>query len=188
MKVTCMSVPIPDVYLIAAGVQDVFNASTRTDFRGRVYLHANGPYTYAGVPDFGDRPLPVIAEFNHQMNRIEEIEAESQYIRFPEHGIRVEFKHEDRQDPETIREYNFLARIYSHFRRTPETPFFVSDAVIGHAELTDVTHASKSRWAEPGLFHWVFTAATLYAHPITGVRNRQNDLIWQWEPPHGVSL
>lgn len=188
MKVPCLSVPIPDVYLIASGVQDVLSRNTRTDLRGRVYLHADGPYTYSGVPDFGDRPLPVISEFNHQMNRIEELEAESQFIRFPEHGIRVELKNEDKQDQETIHEYNLLARVYSHFRRTPDTPFFIADAVIGHAELVDVTHASKSRWAEPDMFHWVFASATLYTHPITGVRNRRGDTIWQWEPPHGVSI
>ncbi|TVQ26558.1 MAG: hypothetical protein EA383_05050 [Spirochaetaceae bacterium] len=169
-------------------MQDVLNRPTKTDLRGRVYLHADGPYTYSGVPDFGDRPLPVIAEFNRQMNQIEELEAESRFIRFPEHGIRVEIKNEDAQEPETLREYNLLARIYNHFRKTRDVPFFVSDAIIGHADLVDVTHSSHSIWAEDKMFHWVFASATLYTHPITGVRNRNAVPLWEWEPPHGVSL
>ena len=51
MEVTCLSIPNPRSYLVCAGIADVENRSTMTDYRGTLYIHSAGRFGLRGMPD-----------------------------------------------------------------------------------------------------------------------------------------
>lgn len=157
--------------------------SYKTEFRGTIYVHSSGRYSITGMPDFRGLPVPVIHEFNEQMNNIEELARKAKYINIPEQGVRIVLKKEDRQDARVVREYDFLARVYAYYRRYPDEPFFLSNAIIGRVELDDITHHANSPWAREDYFHWVLKNAKLFRHPIRSVRDPGRRGIWEYELP-----
>lgn len=182
MKVTCLSVPNPRSYLLCAGIAPVENRGFATDYRGTLYIHSTGRYAIRGMPDLSDYPVPVIHEFDAYLARIQEMEAKGRYIGFPEGGVRVVLKDEDRQSEQTVSEYALLAAAYAAYRRDPHTPFFHVKAIIGTVDLVDVVENSKSPWAEPGSKHWILDEPRLFAEPILGVTSSRTGL-WEFELP-----
>ncbi len=162
---------------MCAGVKDVISLPFRTDYRGELYVHSSGRFTYLGIPDFSDRPMPVFHEFNAQMEKIDLIEQEARFIGFPELGIRVCLKEEDRQPLWAVREYNFLAQVYRHYHKHPDIPFFETNAIIGTIELVDVRHHTDSPWAEAGKFQWVYRHPRLFDQPLA--KTTGGDGIWE---------
>ncbi len=150
----------------------------KTDYRGTLYIFSSGRFSYTGMPDFSGLPVPVIHEFNRNMSEIEEIARESKYIDIPEQGVRITLKDEPKQDARTKREYNFLARVYQFYRKHPDEPFFITDALIGRVELEGITHHADSPWATSEHFHWVLKKPHLFHTPIRGIREQGKRSIW----------
>jgi hypothetical protein len=180
MEATCLSIPNPFSYLVCAGVKDVDNRGFGTDYRGTLYIHSSGRYALRGMPDLGDHPVPVINEFNRVLNQIQEMEREDQFIGIADAGVSVFLKNENRQPASVVNEYALLADVYHQYRKDPDKPFFLVNAIIGRVELVDVVQDSPSAWAEDGYFHWVFRNAHLFAEPIHGVRTTRTGL-WTYE-------
>lgn len=159
------------------------NYTYKTDFRGTLYIHSAGRLSIDGMPDFSEMPVPVIHEFNEQMNRIESMASHNRFINIPEQGIRIVLKDENSQDQRTIREYNFLARVYNFYRKHPDEVFFHSNAIVGKVELAEITHHADSPWAKEEHFHWVLRKPKLFETPIKGVREPGSRGIWQYDIP-----
>ena len=168
----------PQSFLVCAGVQDVLNMPFKTDYRGTLYIYSSGRFAYKGMPDFSGLPVPVIHEFNRNMSEIEEIARGSKYIDIPEQGVRITLKNEEKQDPRTKREYDFLARVYRFYRQHPDEPFFITDALVGRVDLVGITHHADSPWAKSEHFHWVLQNPRLFRTPISGVRDQGMRSIW----------
>ncbi len=176
MKIKCLSIKNPKSYLFCYGIADVENRGGKTDYRGPLYIHSSGEYSYAGMPDFSQYPMPVIGEFDRFMNEIEKLEETGRYIGFAEHGVKVVLKNEEGASERTIREYNLLSDVYNFTIEKPTKPFFLANTIIGRVDLVDVVENSKSEWAEPGAVHWVFANPVLLRKPVTRVQGAPN--IW----------
>lgn len=159
----------------------------KTDFRGTVYIYSSGRYSITGMPDFRGLPVPVIHEFNEQMNAIEELARQARYINIPDRGVRIVLKDEEKQDERVIREYDFLARVYAYYRKHPDEAFFVSNALVGRVDLADITHHAVSPWAKENFFHWVLKNPKLFRHPIRSVRDPGRRGLWEYELPEPES-
>lgn len=179
MVVNCLSISNPVSYLVCYGIKDVENRTWRTDYRGPLYIHSAGRLSFRGMPDFSRFPMPVIHEFDDLMSRIAEMEEESRYIGFPEHGISVQLLREEKQSAEVHNEYALLSDVYAHYRSGDEDAFFHARAIIGSVELVDIVTNSKSAWAEEGKFHWVFRNPVRFRIPITGIAEKSG--IWKFE-------
>jgi hypothetical protein len=179
MKVKCVSIRNPVSYLICYGVCDVENRSWNTDYRGTLYIHSIGPFAYSGMPDFSEYPMPVVAEFDRFLDEIEKLEATGRFIGFSNHGVQVYLKNERAQTDAAVAEYNLLSDVYNFTFETPDKPFFLTNAIIGHVELIDVVENSRSVWAEKGAFHWVFRNPVLLHKPL--IRIPGDSSIWDFE-------
>jgi len=177
MKIQCLSVKNPRSYLICYGICNVENRSWKTDFRGRLFIHSTGQYSYSGMPDFSEYPMPVVAEFNRFLTEIEKLETTGRYIGFAEHGVQVYLKNERAHADRTVFEYNLLSDVYNFTIANPEKPYFLTNALIGHVDLVDVVEESHSDWAEKGAFHWIFENPVLLRKPLTRIPGDSN--IWE---------
>lgn len=153
----------------------------KTDYRGTLYIHSSGRFSYTGMPDFSGLPVPVIHEFNQQMTAIEELTRKSRYIDIPDRGVRIVLKDEDSQDRRVIREYNFLAQVYAFYRKYPSEPYFRSQAIVGKVELADISHTSASPWAKDEHFHWILRSPKIFDRSITGLKESAREGIWTYE-------
>lgn len=181
MKIACVSVANPLSYLICYGIKDVENRSWKTDYRGPLYIHSAGKVAFSGMPDFSAFDMPVISEFNAFMAEIEKIEEKGRYLGFAEHGVQVYLKDEESVSPKSLAEYNLLSDVYNASREKPNKPFFLTNAIIGRADLVDVVENSTSEWAEQGAFHWVLRNPIVLRKPIPRVPGAAN--IWNYDIP-----
>lgn len=176
MEVTCLSVPNPLSYLICAGIKDVDNRGFGTDYRGLLYIHSSGRYSFRGMPDLSAYPVPVIHEFDAVLSRIQEMDAEDRYIGIADAGVSVFLKNENQQSEQAVNEYALLSDVYHRYRVHPGRPFFLVNAIVGRVELVDVVKDSRSAWAEDGYHHWEFRNAHLFPEPVTGIRTTRTGL------------
>ncbi|WP_455381983.1 hypothetical protein [Salinispira pacifica] len=179
MKIKCLSVKNPLSYLVCYGIAEVENRGGTTDYRGPIYIHSSGEFSYSGMPDFSRYPMPVIAEFDRFMSEIERLESTGSYLAFAEHGVKVFLRNEDQASERTIREYNLLSDVYNFTVENPGRPFFLTNSIIGRVDLVDVVEDSASEWAEPGAYHWVFSNAVLLKKAVTRVPGEPG--VWEHE-------
>jgi hypothetical protein len=178
MEATCVSIRNPLSYLVCYGVKDVENKTWQTEYRGTLHVFSSGRMNIRGMPDFSRYPMPVIQEFDEDMAEIQQLEERGKYIGFPEHGVQVYLKNEGRQPQRIINEYNLLSDVYTHYRRSPETPFFYSNALIGTVELVDIVEDSQSEWAEEGRYHWILRNPKLFTQPV--LRVKEGSGLWTY--------
>ncbi len=182
MEVTCLSIPNPRSYLVCAGIADVENRATATDYRGTLYIHSTGRYGFQGMPDMSAYPVPVIHEFNDYLARIQDMVKAGRYIAIPDAGVRVTLKNEDAQSEQAVAEYSLLADAYESYRKDPTQIYFHVKALIGTVDLVDVVEKSSSVWAQPGQKHWILANPRLFAEPITRVVTNRSGL-WTLKLP-----
>ncbi len=180
MEVTCLSIPNPRSYLVCAGIADVENRNTTTDYRGTLYIHSTGRYGFRGMPDMSAYPVPVIHEFNDYLARIQEMVKAGKYIAIPDAGVRVTLKNEGAQSEQAVAEYGLLAEAYAAYRKDPTEIFFHVKSIIGTVDLVDVVEKSSSVWAQPGQKHWILANPKLFAEPITGIVTNRTGL-WTFD-------
>jgi hypothetical protein len=51
-------------------------------------------------------------------------------------------------------------------------------SIIGYVELADCIQNSRSRWAEPGLWHWVLKNPVLFDRPIPNIKGALS--LWEF--------
>ncbi len=179
MKMKCISIKNPVSYLVCYGIADVENRGGTTDYRGPLYIHSSGEFSYAGMPDFSRYPMPVIAEFEKFMTEIEQMEMRGRYLGFPQQGVKVYLKDEERASEKEMREYNLLSDVYNFTIQNPNKPFFLTNSIIGKVDLVDIVEDSKSDWAEAGAYHWIFKNPVLLKKVIAKVPGAPG--IWEYE-------
>ena len=55
---------------------------------------------------------------------------------------------------------------------------FPRSQLLGLVEVTNVTTSSRSRWAQPGSYHWALRDRRVLAKAVTGVDGKLN--LWSW--------
>ncbi len=99
-----LSIKQPWAYMIAVGIKDVENRTWKTNFRGRILIHASKAPDKKAFLDFCNM-VPIGGKFHY-------------------------------------------------------------GAIIGNVNLIDCVKGHNSKWAEPGLWNWVFEDHLFFSSPI----------------------
>ena len=161
-----LSIKQPMATLVCAGVKDVENRTWATNYRGKLLIHASGNArfmpigeevpekwynSYIGHRDSGNMDDVELLYYKLFYDKI-----------YPFYGV------EDWQ--------GFLDK-YAVDGRKME-PFFISHAIIGEVEITDIVSDSQSLWAISGCEHWILKNPVLYDRPIISVQGKRG--IWNF--------
>lgn len=160
-----LSVKQPNATLICAGVKRVENRTWSTDYRGRLLIHASGnAYSFY---DFEHMPPRWTDQFLDYIERFDNFDPPP-------------------SAPETIQAaFRLNRRLFEHYQQPLENDsdikkwikpavvkngyFFISQAIIGEATLSNIIQNSDDDFAIPGQFHWIMTDPVLYNKPIINV-------------------
>jgi hypothetical protein len=165
--VKTLSVKQPYATLICAGVKRVENRTWKTDYRGRLLIHASGDsWAY---PDFNMLPEKLqenimpwvgIDDWSDAPDTIKN------YTLLLEKTFNFYGKDYDEQEPpqewlkEAVKKYGF---------------FLTSQAIIGEVTLSDIVanlhdlDNDDTDFAEPGCYYWIMDDPVLYEKPIINV-------------------
>ena len=86
----------------------------------------------------------------------------------------------------------FRGRLYIHagaalhedapaIRVSTDMPL-IRRAIIGYVQLVDCVRNSRSRWAEPDMWHWLLADPVPFAQPVPA-----QGKLGLWYPPEGLS-
>lgn len=152
-NVKVITVHQPFASLIVAGFKDVENRSWGTEYRGPLYIHAGKtefPYPAYLVPLLADFEATGGTRFYKPAGPEEEA---------PLIPIREFSEDEKKQE-------DFIIRCYAEGDGPPLS------AIVGVVDLVDVVKGSRSRWAEPGCFHWILANPREFAKPVLMVKGK----------------
>ena len=174
MLVKTLSVRQPYAALICAGVKTVENRTWKTDYRGRLLIHASGDsWAY---PDFNYLPKTWQKTILNCIEKDDWTNASQEMLNYCEFiNMAFDFYGKDRnnQEPpenwlkEAVKKYGF---------------FMPSQAIIGEAVLFDIADNlfdANNDFAEPGCFYWKLSDAVLYEKPIINVIGRLR--LWNFD-------
>jgi len=174
MQNKVLSIRQPYASLICYGIKKAENRTWKTDYRGKLLIHASGN----NMSFFDTKSMPQKFlntwydyiekdEWNCPDNAPENIKNAYKMAKdlWKFYGIA-----QDDSRPVTewikqaVKEHGY---------------FFKSTAIIGEAELVDIIKDSKDEFAENGQYHWILEKPVLYEKPITNVLGRLR--LWTFE-------
>jgi hypothetical protein len=154
MQNKVLSVQQPYATLICAGVKTVENRTWKTDYRGKLLIHASGAsFAY---PDFNYLPKKYQKDFLDRIDRNDWNDAPQSMLNYSELlNMTYEFYGKDieQQEPpeewlkEAVKQYGY---------------FLPSQSIIGECTLSDIVQNSKDDFAEPNCYHWILADPILY--------------------------
>ena len=157
-------------YQVCTGIKDIENRSWKTEYRGKLLIHASGK--------------EAAFEFLHKYwpEKVWKDLKSRKYI--------IDHVLQDNA-PDYIRKiYNaYYNVIYPHYncasyeefeKQLPDLkkPLMITQAIIGEVELSDIVVESKSVFAEKNVYNWVLTNPVLYDKPISNVKGRLR--LWEF--------
>ena len=169
-----LSVKQPYASLICYGIKAIENRTWKTDYRGRILIHASGDahsmFTETHVPQ----------SFLNQLYDCLDID---------------EWNCPKDAPPYIKNTYRMLADLHKFYGITQDDPrpmnewmkqavkdrgyFFRSTAIIGEVELVDIVRDSKDDFAEPNNHHWIIVNPKIYQTPIPNVMGRLR--LWDFD-------
>src|SRR5512136_1766427 len=151
MHVKCLSVETNYAYTICLGFKPVENRFWTTTYRGELYIHSCGDYSYKEL-DITIFP------------QIEEIKKAIKTKNFDLPIIK-----------KLNRYYDRLEKFYGtpDIEKIKDKVFCVNRAIIGKVILSDIIRNSVSLWAEKNCYHWILTNPVLFDKPITNIIGKQ---------------
>lgn len=174
MLVKTLSVRQPYAALICAGVKTVENRTWKTDYRGRLLIHASGD----NMSFFKTDALPQ-SFLNKWYDYIEKDEwncpndaPESVKNAYKMAKDIWRFYGIAQNDPRPVNEWIKQAVKERGY-------YFMSMAVIGEANLIDIIQDSNDDFAEKGCYHWIFEKPALYKKPAVNAAGRLR--LWDFE-------
>jgi len=174
--VKTLSVKQPFASLICHGIKTVENRTWKTDYRGKILIHASGEHF--SFPDSRYLPDNFREDFYRRMESEDQESAwkdapESmlkycwlleQTYKFYGRDIDIETEHPEKWLKSATKEYGF---------------FMPGQAIIGECTLSDIVKDSKDDFAEPNCYHWIITEPYYYHKPIMNVMGRLR--LWEFE-------
>jgi hypothetical protein len=169
-----LSIKQPHASFICAGIKTVENRTWKTDYRGKLLIHASGD----NMSFFDTKSLPQ-KFLNTWYDYIEKDEWNCP--RNAPNNVKNAYKMAKdiwkfygiaQDDPRPVNEW-IKEAVKKHGY------YFKSTAIIGEVELKDIIQDSDDDFAEKGQFHWILANAVLYDKPITNVLGHLR--IWDFE-------
>jgi hypothetical protein len=161
MLVKTLSVRQPYAMFICCGVKTVENRTWKTDYRGRLLIHASGDsFAY---PDFNFLPKQWQEKMLDMADRNDWTDALQGMLNYSELlGMTYEFYGENIEEQKPPEEW-LREAVKKHGW------FLESQAIIGECELVDIVQNSTDAFAEPGCYHWILNNTVLYEPYIYNV-------------------
>ena len=175
MTMKTLSVKQPNATLICAGIKRVENRTWKTDYRGRLYIHASGDnnsfYDYNELPE---KWFDTFADYIEKYDNFTPPENAPETIKaaFILNRKIFEFYHQPLDNNSDIRGWMKDAVKKNGY-------FFQARAIIGEATLSDIIENSDDDFAIPGQYHWIMENAELYDKPIINVQGRLR--LWNFD-------
>jgi len=164
-----LSIRQPFASLICRGIKIIENRSWKTNYRGKLLIHASGkPIAW---PSFEYLPRDFIKNYEKYYGKsVKSIPSiYISYINWLEELF--SFYHIDKPafyQPENIKD---LVKKYGSALPV--------QAIIGEAEIVDIEQYSREVFAIPGNYHWVMKNPILYEKPILNVMGKLN--LWEYQ-------
>jgi hypothetical protein len=149
---------------ICAGVKTVENRTWRTEYKGKILIHASGDsFAY---PDFKYLPKKYREELLDRSDRNNWNDASQSMLNYCELlNMAYAFYGKDINNQEPPEKWLKTA--------VKEHGYFMpSMAIIGECDLVDIVRNSDDPFAEPNCYHWLLDNAYLYDKPIINVAGR----------------
>ena len=165
-----LTVKQPYASLICCGLKNVENRSWTTKYRGTILIHAG---TQSGADLFDkDLPLPIFQEFDRITSMGGEKKADSELLDIVNERLLY-------IGPKAhLREFRVLKTEIAE-QIDNESTLFLQAAIIGSVDIIDVIQDSKSKWSEPGNYHWILKNAKLFRHPVLEIKGHLK--LWNHE-------
>jgi hypothetical protein len=169
-----LSIKQPYASFICTGIKTVENRTWKTDYRGKLLIHASGD----NMSFFDTKSLP--QKF---------LNTWYDYIEKDEWNC-------PKSAPDNVKNaYKMAKDLWKFYGIAQDDPrpvdewikeavkkhgyYFKSTAIIGEAELADIIQDSDDDFAESGCYHWIFKNPVLYDKPIINVLGHLR--IWNFE-------
>jgi len=175
-----LSVRQPYASLVCYGIKTVENRTWKTDYRGRVLIHAGGKHValfdYGVIPqDFQNKYIKHLKdELDCPKDAPDDVKAMHRLTKdmWKFYGVPWEDDNLGKYIKEAVKKCGF---------------FFRAASIIGEVELVDVIDArhigtlrkSDDVFAAPRSYHWILRNPVLYEKPITNVMGRLR--LWDFD-------
>jgi hypothetical protein len=170
MLVKTLSVQQPYATLICAGVKTVENRSWKTDYRGRLLIHASGSaYAYPDLDCLPENFQKKLIECDAKNNWSKASQEMRNYMNLL--GMADEFFHVNEKKKESPTWLKDAVKKYG--------VFLPSQTIVGEVALFDIITNSKDDFAEPDCFHWILTDPVFYENPIINVLGHLR--LWEFD-------
>lgn len=195
-KKIALSILNPTSYLVCLGIKTIENRTWSTDFRGRIYIHSCGEYSYESLIDYPypvelGKQLDIIAAAVKKVDedgdaaafeRLSAVEAAKRMGIYESSREGVDFADKiaryqdllqahygvDLYKPDMDDDYNSICD-----KAVKEKGFFHRNmAIIGSVEIADIQRGVKSVWAQEGCYHWILKNPVLFDKPVINVKGR----------------
>jgi hypothetical protein len=157
-------------YQVCIGIKDIENRSWKTDYRGKLLIHASGKEVAFELLHrcWPDKVLKDLKSRKFVIDHILQPGA-------PDHIKKI---------------YNFYYDfLLPHYgcksteelaKKLPDLkePFFTCQAIIGEVTLSDIVVNHKSVFAEKNQYNWILTNPVLYDKPIRNVKGHLR--LWEY--------
>lgn len=161
MKV--LSVQQPNATFICAGIKTVENRSWKTDYRGRIAIHASGD-DYAW-PDADFLPDSFIDRCQPWIGADDITDMPDDLIRY--HNL-------------VLDAFKFYGKSFDYNddltwlkQATKEKGFFLkAKAVVGEVEIVDIARGHDDEFADGNLYNWILSKPIIYEKPIWPVAGK----------------
>lgn len=165
----CLSIQQPYANFVCSGVKTVENRSWKTDYRGRILIHASG-YSFAwpdadflpesylkrmepfiGVDDLSDLPKDLLAYHN--------------LVKRTFSFYSQEFSKNDNLEwlESAVKKFGYALPAMS---------------IVGEAELANIVETCDNEFADESRYHWILENPVLYDKPVANVVGRLR--LWEY--------
>jgi hypothetical protein len=175
-----ISIKQPYATFICAGIKTVENRTWKTNYRGRLLIHASGEKLL--LPYIDAMPDCYINEWNQWL----------------EDNPDIKFTDPDNLSPVLKKYKNLTCSAIKHYgldinKDMPEKmlmreikkasmkngAYFLSKAIIGECNLADIIRNSSDPFAFKDCYHWILENPVLYDKPILNINGRLK--IWDFK-------
>lgn len=185
MRVNVLSIQNTHAYLVAHGIKTVENRSWKTDFRGRLYIHASGE-------PWGSLDSDIVNDYlcnGHTIRHAEEVVKNFDHDNWQKYADGFTPK-KGATDLEIVY-YRMHFKSLVHWIKADADdnipPYMETRAIIGYVDLVDCIPAKESPaygvdpFAGDVGYHWMFKNAVALEEKIRFIPGKLR--IWQFDIP-----
>jgi len=168
-----LSIKQPYALYICTGIKTVENRTWKTDYRGRLIIHASGDPLL--LPYIDSLPERYQKEWNKWLEDNPDIKLTdpdnlSPVLKKYKEMTCSAIKHYGLDINEDLPEDKFLQEVKKSAKKNGA--YFRTKAIIGECQLVDIVQNSTDPFAEKNCYHWIIDKPVLYEKPKINVFGR----------------